>query len=775
MKIGLLYALATFLFFFAGINFSWCQSFHGLAQVKTSLNYVRPDTNRVLVLLKQSKDLIMKTGVTSAGIDSAIRLNREAGELANKLNFLRGKGYTLLIGAQILSHTRQKAACIRTAQQALVILQQLNDINGQADAYNIIGDIHSNDEGQLLPKIGYFQKAIKLYIRSGQKERAANLLTYLGDLEIWNGQYRDAIKDLKNSLSLFKAVGFEKVHAVYDLLGYGYLYLGDINEALKYNLLAVQTAEKYEDSSTLLCTIYGRTGLTYSYADNLPKCIFYMKKSLNQAYKLKDSVAIVQISLNLSAALLRNKRSDLAIQRINSVRSFKLVQEDITWKARFATLLIRAYSLHKDFKSAEVYLNECKKLLASKGIDQNVYVEIFSGIILYYQATNQFEKTYSYIAAHTKYRNAAKAIIRLDDNDDLHLFRADSASGKMLSAVRHLQRFMLFSDSLKSEKNKKQAALLEVQFDADKKDRDIQFKAKNIDLLTKQAQLQKISFRQERIIRNWIIAASGLLLLVIAVLYNRFRLKQRNNRRLEAQHLALTDKQEEINKKNDDLIHLSEKQSTLLKEKEWLLREIHHRVKNNLQITMSLLNIQSSYLESGFALDAIVNSQRRMQAMSLIHTKLYQSDNLAYIDMSNYIPELVGYLKDSFNEGDFIIFELHTPSFELDISQAIPIGLILNEAITNCLKYAFKGRDNGRIKIIMELNEEKIYTLTIADDGIGMPEKNADEYRDSLGMNLMRGLTGQIQGEFDIESKSGTTITVRFKDVKLMVEELEAI
>ncbi|WP_162996286.1 tetratricopeptide repeat-containing sensor histidine kinase [Mucilaginibacter celer] len=772
MKPRVLYIFFSFLFIFSFPDFARSQSFPALNNAGRDAGTQKQDTNRVLALLKHSRTLIMKTAVTRPEADSAGMLCSRARQLAFKLHYLRGTGNELLIRALILRWQKDGEGSRKTALQALEIFKKINDPAGQADAYNICGDGLSNADNQIVQKIGYFKQAIRMLLISDQKERAAALLTYLGDLEICNSSYNQALKDLQHSLSLYRSVNSKNLQATYDLIGYDYIQLHNINEALKYNLLAVQTAEQNGESGSLLATIYNRIALTYAFAEDWPKCTSYLKKALHQAYKMNDSLSIVQISFNVAAAMSHSHQVAASIPVITRIQSFKLFQQDITWRARAATLLLEAYIQKKDYKVARHYFNECVNFLNSKKIEQHVYEGIFSGIIAYYQATNQFDKTYPYITAHVRYCNAAKIALSVDNDDDFRLFKADSASGKMLSAVRHLQRYMLFSDSVKSEKNRKQTALLEVQFEAEKKDRDIRFKEKNIKLLTRQAQLQDIGFRQERMIRNWTIAASVLLLLVIAILYNRFRLKQRSSRFLETQHLALKAQQQEINCKNKELVHLNEKQFDLLKEKEWLLREIHHRVKNNLQITMSLLNIQSSYMDNGFALDAIVNSQRRMQAMSLIHTKLYQSDNLAYIDMSSYIPELVGYIKDSFNEGEFIRFELQTPPFQLDISQAVPIGLILNEAITNCIKYAFRGRSAGRIRIIMEKDDHDLYTLTIADDGVGIPEEKDGAIRNSLGMNLMRGLTVQLQGEFSVKNTNGTTITVQFKDFKLMAEEL---
>ncbi|HJY13883.1 MAG TPA: sensor histidine kinase, partial [Flavobacterium sp.] len=149
------------------------------------------------------------------------------------------------------------------------------------------------------------------------------------------------------------------------------------------------------------------------------------------------------------------------------------------------------------------------------------------------------------------------------------------------------------------------------------------------------------------------------------------------------------------------------------------MKEIHHRVKNNLQTVISLLNSQSAYLDNDMALSAIKNSQHRIHSMSLIHQKLYNAENISTINMPNYIKELVEYLKESFNTGQRIRFEINVAPLELDVAQAVPLGLILNEAITNSIKYAFPDDRNGMVYIKLESTADKRYLLAISDNGIG--------------------------------------------------------
>lgn len=286
-------------------------------------------------------------------------------------------------------------------------------------------------------------------------------------------------------------------------------------------------------------------------------------------------------------------------------------------------------------------------------------------------------------------------------------------------------------------------------------------KEKSFQLLKQHTKLQEAEIRISKIIRYVVTGCLILMLLFVGLLYNRSRIKQRANKELEA-------KQQQINEQNDEL-------KNLVTEKEWLLKEIHHRVKNNLQIVISLLNTQSAYLDNKDALMAIQNSQNRMHAMSLIHQKLYQSDNLASIDMSWYIHELINYLKESFDLNQKVSYKIDTERLELDVVQAVPLGLILNEAISNAMKYAFNGKDDKQISISLKNIGSDTFKLIIADNGRGLPDGFETHDRDSLGMNLMMGLADQLDGAFKLESNNGVTVSIQFAKKRQMIDAESAI
>jgi len=248
--------------------------------------------------------------------------------------------------------------------------------------------------------------------------------------------------------------------------------------------------------------------------------------------------------------------------------------------------------------------------------------------------------------------------------------------------------------------------------------------------------------------RTLMITIAGLFLIIIGLLFSRYRLKLRTNRKLELQ-------QEAIAEQNISLRHL-------VKEKEWLVKEIHHRVKNNFQTVMGLLGTQSGYLQNEIAINAIRDSQQRIHAMSLIHQKLYQTENLSGVSMPDYVHELVDFLKDSHPMDKCIRFDLRIEPILLDIAHCIPLGLILNEAITNSFKYAFSTREDGMITITFRRKTGDHLLLTIKDNGRGFPPDLDPVKPTSMGMNLMRGLSQEIGAKFSMTSNDGVQISVEF-------------
>ncbi len=213
-----------------------------------------------------------------------------------------------------------------------------------------------------------------------------------------------------------------------------------------------------------------------------------------------------------------------------------------------------------------------------------------------------------------------------------------------------------------------------------------------------------------------------------------------------------------------------------LKEKEVLLKEIHHRVKNNLNIITSLLNLQTKHITNKEqALRAFHETRDRIYSMALVHDQLYQSDSFSRINMKSYIRTMVRGLISSFSRGRRITFDIKSKDIFLDINKAIPCGLILNEIITNALKHAFSNKRRGKIFIEFQ-QKDRQFELLVQDNGIGIP-RDIDVHKiKSLGLRLIHLLTEQLEGILKIKIKNGTQFKVTFpvgKKEKIKLENEE--
>jgi two-component sensor histidine kinase len=200
-----------------------------------------------------------------------------------------------------------------------------------------------------------------------------------------------------------------------------------------------------------------------------------------------------------------------------------------------------------------------------------------------------------------------------------------------------------------------------------------------------------------------------------------------------------------------------------LEEKEALLKEIHHRVKNNLQVISSLLNLQSRLVADPQALEVFQESQHRIRSMAFVHEKLYQSESLARIDFAEYVRTLTTYLFSSCGaRAQGVTLDIQAEDVLLGIDAAIPCGLILNELVSNALKHAFPNGRDGEVRIDLRADDDQRLTLTVSDDGIGLPEGLDVHNTNSLGLQLVDTLVRQLDGTMEIHGQGGTEFKIDF-------------
>jgi PAS domain S-box-containing protein len=200
-----------------------------------------------------------------------------------------------------------------------------------------------------------------------------------------------------------------------------------------------------------------------------------------------------------------------------------------------------------------------------------------------------------------------------------------------------------------------------------------------------------------------------------------------------------------------------------LKEKEVLLQEVHHRVKNNLQVISSILNLQSSYVSDPKTLEILRESQQRIKSMSFIHETIYRTADFSRLEFMDYIKTIASNLIQSYRSAATRVdFVPDMQSVGLNLDQAIPCGLIINELVSNALKYAFKGRKKGVLTVVLREEEGEII-LAVKDDGVGLPKDFAYEKNNSLGIQLVYALLEQLDASMKVNQSNGTEFFISFR------------
>jgi two-component system, sensor histidine kinase PdtaS len=629
------------------------------------------------------------------------------------------------------------------------IFEQTHDVAGQAFWWSQMENYMPLVPETYHEQLGYYQKAIDLYLSINKKAEAAGVYGAMAYLVKCMNDLEYAKKLYLKKIALLREAGESKFYDAFLFLAEIYFTEGNLNSALSYALQALKNIEALHadgdisQAYRLLGDIYRGLNESDRAASYYRLCLDYSDGTAfkrNNGYSVLRNYAAVLISEGKAAEALTFARNYIAVY-----------PPAFIFDHEFSTDILGAcYDAVGQTELAEKeYLEMIRwDTFCQVNVGKAIYVptnmvgaEAYHEIGKFYVSHNRYREAQPFLDKALTFKKIPAPI----EKDVSYLqFRTDSASGNLLGAIRHYQRSIFLKDSLLATERLQELNFLNVQFETAEKER-------NIKLLEKEAQLQKRKLDQSAQLRMWSGAAMLLLVAVLAILYNRNRLKNKKNIQLERQ-------KEIINDKNLSL-------SQLVREKEWLLKEVHHRVKNNLQIVTSLLNSQLDIIGEGPVLYALMEGKRRIQAMAMIHQRLYNTDEYNSVMMPTYISELVDYLKESFNPGTRIIFKLSIEPVALNLSVAVPFALILNEAISNSLKHGFPDGREGTVTVELQSLGGQTKVLKVADDGIGIPSSIDERNPNSFGLRLIRGFTSDISGTLKIERTRGTSVVIVF-DVK---------
>ena len=693
------------------------------------------DTVRMTVLLKLATFAVHQRRISDTASAAIGAYIREAEQLNTKLRSPFFNEHILLIRSGLYKAQGNPKAGKSLLSQVITALQSKNNKELLGKAYYEMSEYFSGDflHETMLERIRFLKLAISAFQGTTDLVGIARCYRFLADLHQMTNNNAEAFTEIRTALKYYDQAGYTEMQGALSLLGRLYYEQGDYKQALHYELDALKAATNSSDDNVrLICQINNNIGYTYFKLNENKNALQFWLQSLKIAEQEKDNATIYLLAANVVDAYLQlNTPLDAAKFFQQIVKKFAIPSERKYEGGDYgiSQTYLKIYMALKQYDKARVYCDELIRQTKNPHINLYALSLYYELIARYYIQTANYEYALNYLKKDSALIGSLKSLSGSYQNYKLR-FSLDTASGKYPQAIGNLIKANEIKDSIIDETKSRQIAQFEVEFETEKKE-------SQINLLNEKAVLENTKLRQADFAKNVTIAGVILLFFIAGLLYKQSRLRKKSN-------VIVTHKNEQL--------------ESLLKEKEWLLKEVHHRVKNNLHMVVCLLKSQAGYLKED-ALRAIESSQNRIYAMSLIHQKLYQSDDIGTIDLDIYLRELVSYLTDSFGSPANISIRLQLEKIKLSLAQAIPLGLIINEAVTNAFKYAFPDDRSGNITIELKQKGNHI-ELVIADNGIGMLNLRNDDLPKSFGLHLIQGLTTELEGSIRFENDNGTKMSI---------------
>jgi len=569
------------------------------------------------------------------------------------------------------------------------------------------------------------QVALALYQQLGDKKAESRVSRYLGQDYMDNAIYPEAKVHLDHALKTAELIGDKKLMAAaYNIISAFYNAQANSVEAAAASYKYLKIIEETNDTSHLVMALL-TVGENLNASGNVKEARGYFTKGLEIAIRENISSELQMAYMSLGDFYVTTGEWQGAIDSYTKTRQLTEVSGTQSNVAYVYSLIGNVYKQMGNYpKALEQYL------LSIKNSDHRNYsqrvLNVYMQIGAVYTMLGQYDSARAaFRKVGNPYQSPNSAIFRMDYFRGLQML--DSATGNWADAYKHYKTYLALRDSSFNKETLKTLVASQTQYEADKKEADIRAAQEKKDLLSQE------EAKRQRNIRNAAFIGLAAVLLFSALIF-----KQRNKIAREK-------------KRSDQLVH----------DKELLLREIHHRVKNNLEVVSSLLALQSAQIGDEGTRDAMQESQNRVQSIGIVHQKLYQGTNLGAVEMKDYFIDLSESILDSFGAESRITIECAMEKLDVDIDTAVPLGLIVNELLTNTLKYAYPEGQKGHVIIKLEKKTAGILHLEVSDDGVG---KSGIIKGTGFGGQLVALLTQQLDGTMREVSENGTRIFFEFKD-----------
>ncbi|MCS6905913.1 MAG: tetratricopeptide repeat protein [Bacteroidia bacterium] len=508
-------------------------------------------------------------------------------------------------------------------------------------------------------------------------------------------------------------------------------------KALNYFLQSLKIKEQIGELQTIGSTVLN-IGVVYEALGNIPQAFKYYSKAEKIFIQYNDTLNLASVYSNLGNLYSIQDSAQQALMYHQKALKLREAIKDLHGVSVSLVNIAEVYITLKNYRAVVENAQKALKNFKALGNLEGQAVAILN-LGAAYLHTGQLHLAEHYLleGLHLARQLGSRQQI-LEIYKDLSLVY--ELENNYARALEYYKRFAALKDTLFSEEKHKAIAEIQAQYDFEKKERQIE-------LLNKDKKISEL-----------IAAVISILLVLVLTLalnfYFRFLSKKRAN-------ALLTEQKEQLQRQKEQLQRSEQ-------EKSMLLRELHHRVKNNLQVLSSMLSLQSSQLTDPVALAALEQGRFRVEAISLIHQGLYKDEtNVSKVQIREYITNLFQNLMLAHGFSQRLQFVTDIEDLVLEVETAIPLGLILNELLINTFKYAFRDSSiQPKISLTFKHLGDALY-LAVQDNGVGLPENFDIEKSNSFGFKLVKMLCRQLKADIHISSESGTKVEIFIRKYKI--------
>ncbi|MBR07153.1 MAG: hypothetical protein CMP48_05655 [Rickettsiales bacterium] len=534
-------------------------------------------------------------------------------------------------------------------------------------------------------------------------------------------QYDSGESHYKKAIIFYKELRDEKGEGTaLNNLGFLEQERGNYETASAYLLQSMQINEQIGNQE-MLGSNYVNLGIVLSNMDRVDEAVTYYRKAIPIQLKSEDYQSLGNIYNNIAIEFRKEKVYDSAL--LYYKRSIKYREKAQDFRGLAATtnnLGILYFYLDKQ-DSTLILFKRALKTYERIG-DRKEIARSYFNIAELHRMQGDYNLALSNLKLSLQEAKEVRSKEQIRDAL-LGLARVYAKIENFESAYEYRIEYEVYKDSLMDERNSRAVLEMTEKYESEKKDNQIT-------QLELDQQLNQLLLAKSANQRNILLALCVIILIAAILLFLLFRNKRKS-----------------------------------LREREILLKEIHHRVKNNLQVISSLLKLQAGSLQNEAAVDAIKEGQHRVKSMALIHQKLYSAEDIRGVDIQDYFENLLVELKQVFGAID-VSSNVNTSGLKMDIDTVIPLGLIMNELITNALKYAFVDIQEARLDLSVVEQSDRLI-IVLRDNGVGMDEL-AMQQHNSFGWKMIRSLSRKVKAEIEVINNQGTTVTLSLARYKLV-------